>query len=273
MQNNRTQRILLTVLAVIVICIIALVLMMRSSGEQTTQPPATSAPAAPAGETVVHDTEEQDIVVQRTIEDVPPPVMDFKDVDDKGKPLRQLMEERKKALGLDKSLDMIVRSDETIKIGEHRVAMRDILEKAFIDKGRVFEEQIGDSGQIQPEKLKEYGIYVVQPGDNIWNIHFNILKEYYQSKDIRLDPSADEPREDGSSTGIGKILKFSETMVIIYNLIDKEIQTNIDLIQPLSKIVVYNMEEVFSLLEEINYKNVNRIQFDGKTIWIPANES
>ena len=33
---------------------------------------------------------------------------------------------------------------------------------------------------------------------------------------------------------------------------------------------VYNMDEVFSLLEEINYDTVDRIQFDGKNIWVPA---
>jgi len=30
------------------------------------------------------------------------------------------------------------------------------------------------------------------------------------------------------------------------------------------------MDEVFSLLKEINYQNIDRIQFDGKTIWIPS---
>jgi hypothetical protein len=33
------------------------------------------------------------------------------------------------------------------------------------------------------------------------------------------------------------------------------------------------MDEVFSLLQEFNYDNIDRIQFDGKTIWIPAKKS
>ncbi|MCD4675300.1 MAG: hypothetical protein K8S18_04800 [Desulfobacula sp.] len=148
--------------------------------------------------------------------------------------------------------------------------MRDILEKAFIKKGDVFQEKIDDSGAVRPQKTKEYGIYVVQPGDNIWNIHFNILKEFYEYQGINVSPQADEPYGQGMSSGVGKILKFSETMVIIYNLIEKKVDSNIDLLEPLSKIVVYNMDEVFSLLQEFNYDNIDRLQFDGKTIWIPA---
>ncbi len=189
------------------------------------------------------------------------------------KSLNQLMKERKKKLGLKNSLDLVVRSDESFKIGRVKVSMRDILEKAFIKKGRVFQEQIEESGAVKPGKIRSYGIYVVRPGDNIWNIHFNILKEYYESRGINVSPKADEPIGRGMSSGVGKILKFSETMVIIYNLKEKKVDTDINLIEPLSKIVVYNMEEVFSLLREINYDNINRIQFDGKTIWFPAKKS
>ena len=201
-----------------------------------------------------------------------PPTIDYKDLES-SKELKDLMISRKESLGIDKSLDMIVHSDESFKIGDVQLSMREILEKAFVKEGSVFEEKIDPSGAVRPEKIKSYGIYVVQPGDNIWNIHFNILKEYYEHKGITVSPKADEPIDQGMSSGVGKILKFSETMVIIYNLIEKKVDTNIDLIEPLSKIVVYNMDEVFSLLQEVNYDNINRLQFDGKTIWIPAKKS
>ncbi|MFH2058600.1 MAG: hypothetical protein ABIJ59_06845 [Pseudomonadota bacterium] len=184
--------------------------------------------------------------------------------------LKQLMGTRKENLGIKKSLDMIVNSDESFKVGGNQVSMQDILEKSHIQKGEIFTQKIESSGTITPERIKEYGIYVVQPNDNIWNIHFNILKEYYENQGINLSPNADEPIQKGLSSGVGKILKFSETMVVIYNMIEKKVVYNIDLLEPLSKIVVYNMEEVFSLLSTINYKNIDRLQFDGKTIWIPA---
>ncbi len=211
--------------------------------------------------TIEGGTVQGDIIVMPTI--------DYKDLI-KNKQLKELMVSRKKSLGIKKSLDMIVHSDESFKIGDIHISMRDILEKAFIRKGEVFQEKIEDSGAVQPQKIKEYGIYVIQPGDNIWNIHFNILKEFYEYQGISVSSEADEPLALGKSSGVGKILKFSETMVIIYNLIEKKVASNIDLLEPLSKVVVYNMDEVFSLLQEINYENIARLQFDGKTIWIPA---
>ncbi len=185
----------------------------------------------------------------------------------------QMMQKRLQALGIKKSLDMIVRSDESFVVGGKKVSMADILEKAFVKKNKIFETRITKSEETVPERIEEYGIYVVQPGDNIWNIHFTILTEYFVSRGIDVPSDADEPLHSGHSSGVGKILKFSETMVIIYNLIDEQVVADISLLEPLSKIVVYNMGEVFSLLEEINYDTVNQIQFDGSTIWIPYPET
>ncbi len=200
------------------------------------------------------------------------PAIDYQNLE-KDKELKDLMESRKDSLGIKKSLDMIVHSDEDMKIGDIKISMRDILEKAFLNEGAVFEEKIDASGAVIPPRIKAYGIYVVQPGDNIWNIHFNILKDYYESQGIIVSPRADEPMSMGQSSGVGKILKFSETMVIIYNLLEKKVDTDINLLSPLSKIIVYNMDEVFSLLRDINFDTIDRIQFDGKTIWIPTKKS
>lgn len=197
------------------------------------------------------------------------PDIDYKNLD-RDEALEKLMDSRKKDLGIQKSLDMIVTSEESFTVGDQKVSMRDILEKAFIQKGEVFEETIEQSGEVLPGRIKQYGIYVVQPGDNIWNIHFNLLKEFYDNKGINISPKADEPVEKGMSSGVGKILKFSEKMVTIYNLAENKVSADINLLKPLSKVVIYNMDEVFSLLKEVNYENIDRIQFDGKTIWIPA---
>ena len=110
----------------------------------------------------------------------------------------------------------------------------------------------------------------MQRGDNLWNIHFGIIQEYYKIRGISISRRADQPNKEGYSSGVGKLLKFSETIVIIYNILEQNVVKDIDLLEPLSKIVVYNMNEVFSLLEEIDYDNVDKIQFDGETIWIPT---
>ncbi|MCA1792326.1 MAG: hypothetical protein ABR534_00165 [Desulfotignum sp.] len=203
------------------------------------------------------------------------PTIDYNDLKDmeNDSQLDQMMQKRLQALGIKESLDMIVRSDESFVLGGKKVSMTDILEKAFVKKNKIFETRITESGETVPERIEEYGIYVVQPGDNIWNIHFTILTEYFASRGVDVTSDADEPLHSGHSSGVGKVLKFSETMVIIYNLIDEQVVADINLLEPLSKIVVYNMGEVFSLLEEINYDTVNQIQFDGSTIWIPHSKT
>jgi len=120
------------------------------------------------------------------------------------------------------------------------------------------------------QDLDAYGIYVVKPKDNIWNIHFQFLQDYFTHKDVILSPIADEPTPEGESSGVGRLLKFSETMVHIYNIREKMLDTDLNLIHPLSKIVVFNLARVFAMLESIDYSEVGRIRFDGETLWLPA---
>jgi hypothetical protein len=124
--------------------------------------------------------------------------------------------------------------------------------------------------QILPQKdIQVYGIYAVQSGDNVWNIHFNFLKDYFNNRGIRLSPKADKPIGKKSS-GVGKILKFAENMVYIYNIREEQVEMNLHQIHPLSKIVVFNLGQVFSVLSQIDYRNINQIEYDGETLWIPA---
>ena len=90
---------------------------------------------------------------------------------------------------------------------------------------------------------------MVRAGDNIWNIHFRFLRAYFNLRNIGLAPMSDEPDAHGFSSGVGKILKFSENMVYIYNLREKKLDVDLNMLQPLSKIVIFNMGEVFALLD------------------------
>lgn len=179
----------------------------------------------------------------------------------------RLMEERKAAFGIKEGLDMIVKEGESIKVGDQTVSLKEISETIQAKEGGITEKDLtapvnAGSGA--------YGIYVVQPGDNIWNIHFKLLKAYLTSKNITLPDESDEPDRSGFSSGIGKLLKFSESMVYIYNIRDRKLVTDINVIRPLTKIVVYRMDRIFELLDQVDYHNVNRIRFDGENIWIPA---
>ena len=195
--------------------------------------------------------------------------------------MRALMQKRKERFGLDKGVDIIIKPNESIKVGTITVPMKEILDKIRLKRGDLIIEDL----MLKPlptishqapkeisEKLEAYGIYVVRENDNIWNIHFSFMKDYFQQKGVLLEPQSDEPDKKGVSSGMGKILKFSEYMVYIYNIKERKLDIDLDLLYPLSKIVIFNMGEVFSLLDQIDYEHVNQIQYDGETIWLPAEQ-
>ena len=194
------------------------------------------------------------------------PVIDYNKLEE-DKELQTLTQERKTKYGLDKSVDIIVKSDESLKIGDSTVSMQEILDKIGIQSGDIVEKNI-ELPNLSDDMIKTFGIYVVKPKDNVWNIHFKFLKDYFNHKGITIAALADEPNRKGRSSGIGKILKFSEKIVTIYNIKEHKIAVELDIIYPLSKIVVYNMDRIFDLLDQIDYNNTNHIQFDGETLWI-----
>jgi len=185
--------------------------------------------------------------------------------------LQSLMAERKKNYDVGEGIDIIARSDESVKIGDTTVSMKELQKQIQLKLGEINEETIGPDGRPVIQMTENYGIYIVQPGDNIWNIHFRFLKDYFNRRNITLSPVADEPVSGGYSSGIGKLLKFSENMVYIYNIKEKQFSENLNLIEPQSKIVVYKMDRIFAFLEQVDYKSINRIQFDGDTLWVPSN--
>ncbi len=197
-------------------------------------------------------------------------VIDYNNIE-KDKALIALMQKRKAEYGIEKGVDIITKSDESFKIGGSTVSMQEILDKIRIKSGDIVEKDLKSNKMDSMKDSETFGIYVVQPGDNIWNIHFNFLKEYFAHKGISLSPLADEPARGGQSSGVGKLLKFSETTINIYNIKERKIDVDLKLIYSLSKVVIYNMDQIFALLDLIDYEHVNRIQFDGETLWIPPN--
>ena len=198
------------------------------------------------------------------------PVIDYNNIEG-DKKLKALMQQRKAQYGVDKGVDIIAQSNESIKIGDSTVSMQEILDKIHLKSGDIVEKDIKSQEMMTQKKLESFGIHVVQPGENIWNIHFTFLKDYFDHKGVQLSPRSDEPLEGGSSSGVGKLLKFSEHTVNIYNIKERKLDVNLNLIFPLTKVVVYNMDQIFAFLDLIDYKHVNRIQFDGETLWMPRN--
>jgi len=250
--NGSKKRIGIFVFSILVIAVIIAVLKYRSDQK------------IPGG---VSDAELKTIIPAGNSK----AVMDYNNLE-RDKALSSLMQERKAKYGIDTGVDMIVKSDESLKVGDKTVSMQEIIDETRLQRGELIEKDMEGSTWKKNKKPEDFGIHVVLPGENIWNIHFNLLKNYFDNRQITLSPLADEPEKNGQSSGVGKILKFSEKIVYIYNLKEHKLASDINLIQPLSKIVVYHMDEVFSLIDQIDFKDVNQIQFDGDTLWMPQEQ-
>jgi hypothetical protein len=128
---------------------------------------------------------------------------------------KALMEKRKQEYGVEKGLDMVLKSDEKTKINGQVIDIKSIEEKDMILRGELVSSDLKINETIKP---KDYGLYVVKKGDNLWDVHFRLLRELFAKKGVSLSESADQPLKGGYSSGVGKILKFSEETVSIYSL-------------------------------------------------------
>jgi hypothetical protein len=219
-----------------------------------------------------HLFETRSQVQQSTPERMPihqSPIIDYSRID-KDAELQALMKSRKEAYGIDSGVDMIAKSDESLKVGDAVVPMKEILDKIRLNQRKVTEDDLAVPQGQRPADA--YGIYVVKSGDSIWKIHYNLLRGYFLQKGIALSWWSDEPLRTGKSSGVGRILKFSETMVSIYNVKERKIETDLNQLQPLSKIAVFNIGQTFDLFKQIDYRQLNKVRFDGKNLWIPAEQ-
>jgi hypothetical protein len=249
--DNQNKLLALIVLGAVILALIAVGLTLRFQ-RQDEAPPAVEPTPHLAVETQ--------------------PVIEYRE-GDQSEEVRQLTDKRKADLGVEESIDLVLKADEALKLGNTTVSMAEILSHIRLQRGDVIEEDLHEKAlEDDTGNAEVYGIHVVKPNDNIWNIHFRFLKDYFQKRGITLSPRSDEATATGYSSGVGKILKFSENMVYVYNVRDRSLDVDLDQIHPLSKVIVFDMGRVFALLEQIDYENVNRIQFDGETLWIPAKQ-
>lgn len=205
-----------------------------------------------------------------TVERLPvhPPAMIDTGQIEKNSELHALMEKRKKEYGVGSGVDIIAKPGETLKVGKNIVPMNDVLNKIQSEKRQITETDLMKPSSSATPDI--YGIYVVQPGDNVWDVHFRILKSFFAQKGVTLSRWADQPLRNGDSSGVGRILKYSETMVSIYNIQERRVETNLNLLRPFSKIVVFNIGQALEVLKQIDYGHINTIRFDGKKLWISS---
>ena len=229
-------------------------------------------------------------------------VIDYDKLKDRTDPtLQAAIDDRKDDFGLTDSVDMVAREEETIKVGGETVSLSEILAEIGKNEGEASKQPDpaaavdspagremtasdlanGEAGQAgarpgEPAEIRKqvqfYGIYVVRAGDNLWNIHFAILREYLKHKGIETSPNADARTAGGTSSGVGRILKDAESMVHIFNVRTKTLDRNLNLLKPDEKVVIFNLTRLENILGQINAGNIDTVVYDGKELYLPGHE-
>lgn len=182
-----------------------------------------------------------------------------------GSPEAAEQAQRKKPYGLDQSVDAVVRSDESIKLGDKQVPVRELERKLVVEqRGDLLDKPLGSEA-----KVTAWAVRVVERGDNLWDIHYDVLQEYLKGRGVELGPKADEPTQKGYSSGVGKVLKFAEHMVGIYNLRTGAMTRDINLLEPGRKVVVFNLSEIFAELAQVDPNQLSGISYDGRVLLFP----
>jgi len=172
--------------------------------------------------------------------------------------------QRKRPFGLEKSVDAVVRSDEAVQIGNQRITIDELERKLVVEQRGEMREK-----GLKSPKITVWGVYLVRPGDNLWDIHYRLLKEYLANRGVQLPPRADKPTAKGHSSGVGKVLKFAEHMVGVYNVRTRHMSRDLSLLEPGQKAVVFNLSEIFAQLAQVDPKDLNGIMYDGRVLFFP----
>lgn len=155
---------------------------------------------------------------------------------------------------LGESLDFVVRREEPFRVRGENLSVSEILQS---------------SGMEEAKENIYYGVKVIQSGDYVWNIHYQILKEFFHKEGIELPSQADKPDERGYSSGVGKILKYDEKKAYIYNIKTKRLKSgDINLIYPGEEILFFSMKDIFFHLRGKDLSFLDSLHFDGDHLYI-----
>lgn len=200
-------------------------------------------------------------------------------------------EERKEAFGLKSSVDHVVQRKEpfeahgrqwTIEEIERRLASRpsqtpqetEATRARSTDKeslgGFARKSQVTQAGEASPQRVIYYGVRLVRPGENLWEIHYGVVREYFSRRGVDLPLRADEPRPDGRSTGVGRLLKFLESIVHVYDSRQNRLVENLHLLHPNDLIVFFNISDVFGALDHVDPKDLESLRYLGPTLQLKA---
>ncbi|MDR1396683.1 MAG: hypothetical protein LBJ14_02995 [Desulfarculales bacterium] len=174
-------------------------------------------------------------------------------------------EERKAEFGLDKSLDIIVRSDESIVVNDAEIPVAELERQLDLYRGEISEQHVNPS----QDQISAWGVHLVRAKDNLWLIHLNLLREYMAGRGITMAQGADQPLPSGYSSDVGKMLKFAEHMVGVFNLRTRQMSHDLNWLEPGEKIAVFNLSEIFSQLQNADLNDLRCLIYDGRVLIFP----
>lgn len=183
--------------------------------------------------------------------------------------------ERKEAFGLKNSVDFIVRKDEPFEASGKKWTIEEIQQQLHPEDKQeevlhpIQEVNVGPSirkpiAAVQPSGAQSPGYYAVRvviPGENLWNIHFAIIQEYLARRQVFLAARSDEPSSDGTSSGIGRLLKFIEGVVFVYNLQQNRNEKDPNLIHPHEIVVFFKISDLFAALDQLQPEDLQRLRY------------
>jgi hypothetical protein len=106
-----------------------------------------------------------------------------------------------------------------------------------------------------------YGVRVVRSGENLWDIHHAIIREYFERRQVFLPTTADEPLPDGKSSGVGRLLKFIEGVVRIYDAQCRRAESDLDLIHSDHMLVYFKISELFDALDQLKAEDLKWLRY------------
>ncbi|SMC24821.1 hypothetical protein SAMN02746041_02099 [Desulfacinum hydrothermale DSM 13146] len=197
-------------------------------------------------------------------------------------------EERKEAFGLHDSVDHVVQAQEPFqvqgeawtvdKIRRHlganapedlqNEASEPILHPVQEEPVGRFVKRAIKAAPSAPSHMPPsyYGVRLVRPGENLWNIHYQILREYFARRDVHLPPWADEPAPNGRSSGVGRILKFLEKIVYVYDVRRNRLVTDLNRLYPNDLVVFFKISDVFAALEQVSPRELKAVRLVAGTL-------
>lgn len=195
--------------------------------------------------------------------------------------------ERKEAFGLKTSVDHVVQAQESFSAHGRQWTVEEIQRRLGAQASQTPHapgapeargtEDIALGGYVSKpmpsglsgtpsQRTIYYGVRLVRPGENIWKIHYSVIREYFARRGITLPPRADQPRSDGHSSGLGRLLKFMESIVHVYDTQHNRLIDDINLLQPHNLIVFFNISEVFAALDHLNAQDLEALRYLGSTL-------